>query len=125
MLNPNINHNRFEAISKIFNLKEMETQKGWMYRFTFSLSGSDEENNPLTEYMQALIFTKERIVGLEDKAMAHFIGELRVKPAYGSFPQTTQVIGYFIQPVFGNAYKITNPKTSKPPHSKSEEQKGE
>jgi len=109
MIKTNINHNRVEAVTMVFNLKEKQTSKGWMYTFTFALTGETQSGQELSGYLPTLIFTRER-VAIKDRQIAHFSGELKIKPAYGDYPQTVQVVGYFLEPVFGNVYRIAKSK---------------
>lgn len=107
------NRSRLEYVGKIFGLKERETTKGYMYTFSVPVNGQSRDGDEeLTEWVDGIIFTKER-VALTDRGEAHFTASLEVKPPYGDRGQRVGFVGRFIEPVFGNVYRISKPKKKK------------
>lgn len=108
------NRNQIEVVSKIFNLKERQTAKGYMYSFSIPINGQTKEGDQeLTEWLQGVIFTKERVT-LADRCEAYFTAQLEVKPPYGDRPQHLGFIGYEIKQVFGKVYRVAKPKQQQP-----------
>lgn len=108
------NRNQFEYVGKIFNLKERQTQKGWMYTFNVPINGqSKDSSEELTIWLDGIIFTKER-TALSDRGEAHFTAQLQVNPPYRERPQSVGFVGRFIEPVFGNVYRVSKAKNKKP-----------
>ncbi len=108
-----------EFVTKIVNLKEQQTAKGFLYRFSVPITEMDGEEQ-LTEWLQCAIFLKERdprITG--HTGQFHFSGELKVKKAWGSYPQGLNLFGFEIKPVLGNVYRLSKPKSQPEPHSTS------
>lgn len=107
------NRNQFEYVGKIFNVKERQTAKGYMYIFSVPINGQTKDGETeLTEWMQGVIFTKERIA-LKDKGEAHFTAQLEVKPPWGDKPASIGFTGFSIEPVFGQAYRVPKPKDTR------------
>ena len=117
------NRNQIEIVSKIFNLKERQTAKGYMYSFSVPINGQTKEGDKeLTEWLQGVIFTKERVM-LADRCEALFTAHLEVKPPYQDRPQQLGFTGYEIQPVFNKVYKISNkPKNQAQPQQQPGQQ---
>lgn len=50
---------------------------------------------------------------LEDKGNAHFIAKLEVRPPYKEHSTSIGFVGFKIEPVFGEAYRVGKPKELK------------
>jgi hypothetical protein len=118
------NRNHFEYVGKIFNLKERQTQKGWMYTLGIPVNGQSKDGeHEYTEWLSGVIFTKERVT-LQDRGEAHFIAVLEVKPPYGDRPASIGFTGFNIEPVFGNVYRVAKKKQPKPQPEPVEDSEG-
>ena len=99
-----------EFVSKIVNPKETQTAKGYLYRFSVPITEMDGEQQ-ITEWLQCAIFLKERDPRiLQHKKEFHFTGELKLKKAYGNYPQGLSLFGFEITPVLGKVYRISKPQ---------------
>lgn len=100
----------FEAVVKVHNLKERETKSGWMYTFSVPISENDGEVQ-ITEWLMCSIFLKDKDPRIMNHSGEfHFTGQLKVKKAWGDYPQGLSLFGFEIQPVLGKVYKISKPK---------------
>ncbi len=99
-----------EFVSKIVTPKETQTAKGYLYRFSVPITEMDGEQQ-ITEWLQCAIFLKERDPRiLQHKKEFHFTGELKLKKAYGNYPQGLSLFGFEITPVLGKVYRISKPQ---------------
>lgn len=99
-----------EFVTKIVNPTEGKTAKGFLYRFSVSISEMQEDIQ-MTEWLQCAIFLKNRDQRiLSHKQEFHFTGQLKVKKAFQNYPQGLSLFGFEISPVLGNVYKISKPK---------------
>lgn len=109
------NRNQVEYVGIILNLKERQTSKGWMYTFSIPINGqANETAQELTEWIDTVIFTRERMA-LTDRGEAHFTAKLEVKPGYENRGPKIGLVGKFIEPVFGNVYRISKKKNRPQP----------
>ncbi len=87
---------QFEAIAKVFNLKETQTKGNrWLYSFTVPIEKED-----LAEWLQVAILQDTQRSELLQAKELHFKGELTPKAAYGNKPQGLSVFGFYVEPVF-------------------------
>ena len=111
-----------ELIGKAIKLKEIQTQKGWIYSFSIPITDMDGEQQ-LTQWLNCSIFLKEKDQHImQHTGEFHIVGKLVVKKAWGDYPQSLGLFGFEITPVLGKVYKQGNPQQEEGSQDQAKEQ---
>ncbi len=103
----------FEMVGKLHKIKEIQTKTGkWMYSFSVPITKmvGDEQH---TQWLQATVILKDKDPRLtKHNGEFHFTGSLVVKEAWKDYPESLSFLGFEIEPVLGNVYRISKPKST-------------
>ncbi len=94
-----------EMIVKISRVKEIQTKSGkWLYSFGVPISKM-VDGEQITEWLPVSILQDERRPDVIQATQVHFIGEIVLKEAFGKYPQSLGVFGFFIDPIVSQVYR--------------------